>query len=47
MTTLTPIERQQILRRLKHGPALGREELAEYAKRLKWDVIGKRKQVQK
>lgn len=39
---LTPTERQQILRRLKYGPALPREELAEYANKLKRDVLNKR-----
>ena len=45
--TLTPTERQTILRRLKYGPALPREELAEYANKLKRDVLNKREKVQK
>jgi tellurite resistance protein len=44
---LTPAERQQILRRLKHGPALDRETLAEYANKLKEMVLSNRKKVQK
>ena len=39
---LTPAERQAILRRLKHGPALGRKELTGYANKLKEDVLKKR-----
>ena len=31
---LSSIERQALLRRLKHGPKLSREELAAYALRL-------------
>ena len=46
MTTLTPTERQQILRRLKHGPALPKAELAEYANKLRREVLAKRKQVE-
>jgi hypothetical protein len=42
---LTPKERQHILRRLKHGPALSREELAEYAKRMAVGVIRQREKV--
>jgi hypothetical protein len=45
--SLTPTERQQILRRLKYGPALPREELAEYANKLKRDVLDKREGVKK
>jgi hypothetical protein len=44
--TLTPAERQQILRRLKHGPALPKAELAEYASKVRREVLSKRKQVQ-
>ena len=43
---LTPAERQIILRRLKHGPALGRAELAKYANRLRREVLVQRKQAQ-
>ena len=43
---LTPTERQQILRRLKHGPVLPKAELAEYANKLREEVLKKRKQVQ-
>ena len=39
---LTPAERQQILRRLKHGPVLPKAELAEYVNRLKEEVLRKR-----
>jgi hypothetical protein len=44
MTTLTPTEHQEILRRLKHGPALPKAELAEYANKLRREVLVKRKQ---
>jgi hypothetical protein len=44
--TLTPTERQAILRRLKYGPALPREELAEYANKLRREVLNKRKKAQ-
>ena len=40
---LTPSERQHILRRLKHGPVLDRAALAEYAKRVRQEVVAKRK----
>jgi hypothetical protein len=43
-TTLTSTERQEILRRLKHGPALPKAELAEYANNLRREVLAKRKQ---
>jgi len=46
MTNLTPAERQELLRRLKHGPALSREALAEYANKLKEKTLAKRKKVQ-
>jgi len=36
--TLTPVERQAILRRLKHGPVLSREELASYATKISQEV---------
>ncbi len=39
---LTPAERQQILRRLKHGPALPKAELTEYANRLRREVLAAR-----
>ncbi len=42
-TTLTATERQLILRRLKHGPALPRAELTAYANRLRREVIAARK----
>jgi len=40
---LTPTERQEILRRLKHGPALPKAEMAGYANRLRLEVLSKRK----
>lgn len=40
---LTPAERQECLRRLKHGPALPKAELAEYAKKVRMEVLKKRK----
>jgi len=40
--TLTPTERQEILRRLKHGPALPREDLAKYANKVRREVLNKR-----
>ena len=44
--TLTPAERQQILRRLKHGPALPKTEIVNYANRLRLEVLQKREKVQ-
>jgi hypothetical protein len=52
---LTPAERQEVLRRLKRGPALPRERTAEYACQVRLDVLrkrepreqGKREKVQK
>jgi hypothetical protein len=44
--TLTPAERQQILRKLKHGPALPKVELINYANRLRLEVLQKREKVQ-
>ena len=44
--TLTPAERQQILRKLKHGPALPKAEIVEYANRLRLEVLQKREKVQ-
>jgi hypothetical protein len=45
MTTpdLTPKERQDILRRLKHGPVLPKDELAKYATKLWRDAVAQRK----
>jgi hypothetical protein len=46
MTTtpaLTPAERQILLRRLKYGPTLSREALAEYTKRLREEILAERK----
>ena len=40
--TLTPSERQTVLRRLKHGPALPREDLAEFACRVRREVLAAR-----
>jgi len=40
---LTPNERQEILRRLKHGPVLGREALAKYANKLRREILARRK----
>jgi hypothetical protein len=42
-STLTPSQRQQILRRLKYGPVLSRDELAGYANRVRQQVLSKRK----
>ncbi len=42
--TLTPMERQEILRRLKHGPALPKAELAEYVNKVQREVVEKRKE---
>lgn len=36
--TLTATERQAVLRRLKFGPALSREELASYATKISREV---------
>jgi hypothetical protein len=44
--TLTPAERQQILRRLKRGPAVGREDLVRYAEQVRREVVGKREKGQ-
>ena len=46
-TALTPAERQQILRRLKRGPELPREELAEFMNRLRREVLSKRAEKEK
>jgi hypothetical protein len=40
--TLTADERQQVLRRLKHGPDLPREDLAEFARRVRREVLAAR-----
>ena len=42
---LTSAERQEVLRRLKHGPALPKAELAGYANKLRLEVLSKRKKV--
>lgn len=42
MTTLTPTERQEVLRRLKRSPALSRDVLALHAEKLKQEVLAKR-----
>ena len=39
---LTPTERQTILRKLKRGPVLDRQALADYANKLKDQVLKKR-----
>lgn len=39
---LTPAERQIILRKLKHGPQMDRAALAEYAKKLRREILAKR-----
>ena len=39
---LTPTERQAILRKLKHGPALPKAELAKYATKLWRDAVAQR-----
>jgi len=44
--TLTPTERQQILRRLKRGPAVAKADLAGYAEKVKREVLSKRKKEQ-
>jgi hypothetical protein len=44
-TKLTPTERQEILRRLKHGPALPKAEMAEYANKLRREILARREQV--
>lgn len=46
-TTLTPAERQTILRRLKHGPQMDRAALAEYAKKIRLQVLAKREKAAK
>jgi hypothetical protein len=40
--TLTPAERQIVLRRLKFGPVLSREELTEYTAKISREVIAER-----
>lgn len=40
--TLTSAERQIVLRRLKFGPALPREELAEYVAKVSQEVVAQR-----
>lgn len=39
---LTPTERQEILRRLKHGPTLPKDELVKYANKLRREVLARR-----
>lgn len=41
--SLTPTERQTILRKLKRGPVLSKSALAEYANQLRREVLSKRK----
>lgn len=41
---LAPTERQEILRRLKHGPVMDREALAVYALKVRDKVLEKRKE---
>ena len=43
---LTPAERQTLLRKLKHGPALDREDLARYAQKLQDEILKKRENAQ-
>lgn len=43
LSGLTSSERQEILRRLKHGPVLGREALAMYANKLRRIILARRK----
>jgi hypothetical protein len=45
-TDLTPTERQELLRRLKYGPVLGKEGLAKYALELREQILKKRKNAQ-
>jgi hypothetical protein len=42
LSGLTSAERQEILRRLKHGPVLGREALAKYANKSCREILQKR-----
>lgn len=39
---LTPSERQEVLRRLKRAPAMAKEELGEYACKVRLAVLAKR-----
>ena len=41
--TLTPEERQEVLRQLKHGPILSREALAVYAQKVRQEILMRRK----
>ena len=41
--TLTPTERQALLKKLKHGPDLPKDELAKYATKLWRDAVAQRK----
>jgi hypothetical protein len=45
-STLTPTERQTLLRRLKHGPVLGKKALARYAVKVKNEILKKRENAQ-
>jgi hypothetical protein len=40
--TLTPAERQIVLRRLKYGPVLSRVALVEHTRRLEQEVVAER-----
>ena len=42
MTPLSPTERQTLLRRLKHSPALPKADLAQFATKLKQEIVEKR-----
>jgi len=42
--TLTPTERQEMLRRLKHGPVMDREALVAYALKVRDQILEKRKE---
>jgi len=41
---LTSTERQEILRRLKHGPVMDREALVAYALKVRDQILEKRKE---
>ena len=45
--TLTPAERQIVLRRLKYGPVLSRVALVKYTQRLEQEVIAERNKKEK
>ena len=44
---LTPSERQEVLRRLKRAPAMAKEELGEYACKVRLAVLAKREKTKK